>query len=103
MEPCNDIPDGQNFERMIQFFKALSDPSRVKILFSIFSSAICVGDIAKTLQMSESAVSHHLQILRMNGLVRRKRSGKTILYVLSDDHVREIMKQGCEHTKEKVQ
>ena len=97
MEPCSNILDEQRFERLIQLFKALSDSSRVKILFLISTSAACVCNIAEELNMTESAVSHHLKILRMNGLVQRKRSGKMILYTLNDDHVRAIIAQGIEH------
>lgn len=93
-------PHGQELENLTQLFKALGDPSRMKILFQICSAEACVGDVAGKLKMSESAVSHHLHVLRMNGLVGRRRSGKTILYSLTDDHVRSIIVQGCEHVKE---
>lgn len=95
-------PQGRELENLTQLFKVLGDPSRVKVLFQIGSSEACVSEVAENLHMSESAVSHHLHILRMNGLVRRRRSGKTIYYVLKDDHVRSIISQGCEHIKEFV-
>lgn len=95
-------PQGQELEDLIQLFKALGDPSRMKVLFQIGSSEACVSEVADKLNMSESAVSHHLHVLRMNGLVRRRRSGKTIYYILKDDHVRCIIAQGCEHIKEFV-
>lgn len=93
---------GQELEDLIQLFKALGDPSRMKVLFQIGFSEACVSEVASKLNMSESAVSHHLHVLRMNGLVRRRRSGKTIYYILKDDHVRCIIAQGCEHIKEFV-
>ena len=93
-------PHGQELESLTQLFKALGDPSRMKILFQICATEACVSDVAGRLDMSESAVSHHLHVLRMNGLVRRRRSGKTILYILADDHVRSIIVQGCQHVKE---
>ena len=86
---------GQELENLTQLFKALGDPSRMKILFQIGSSEACVSEVAGKLNMSESAVSHHLHVLRMNGLVRRRRRGKTIYYILKDDHVRCIIAQGC--------
>lgn len=95
-------PQGQELEDLTQLFKVLGDPSRVKILFQIGSSEVCVSDVAGKLNMSESAVSHHLHVLRMNGLVRRRRDGKTIYYGLNDDHVRLIVSQGCKHIMEKA-
>ena len=93
-------PQGQELEDLTQLFKALGDPSRVKILFQIGISEACVSDVADKLNISESAVSHHLHILRMNGLVRRHREGKNIFYQIKDDHVRSIIAQGCEHIEE---
>ena len=93
-------PHGQQFENLIQLFKALGDPSRMKVLFQIGSSEACVSEVASKLNMSESSVSHHLHILRINGLVRWHREGKTILYTLEDDHVRTIIIQGCKHVEE---
>lgn len=93
-------PQGQELEDLIQLFKALGDPSRMKVLFQIGSSETCVSEVADKLNMSESAVSHHLHVLRMNGLVRRRREGKTILYTMEDDHVRTIIIQGCKHIEE---
>lgn len=87
-------------ERMTQLFKALGDPSRVRILFQIFTSEACINEIAGKLNMTEAAVSHHMRILKMNGLVRWHRRGKNILYELDDDHVRSIVSQGMEHVRE---
>ena len=80
-------PQGRELENLTQLFKVLGDPSRMKVLFQIGSSEACVTEVAARLNMSESAVSHHIHILRMNGLVRWRRSGKTILYQMNDDHV----------------
>ena len=91
---------GQGLEHLIQLFKALGGPSRMKILFLLGPSEACVSEIASKLNMSESAVSHHLHILRMNGLVRWRREGKTILYTMEDDHVQTIIIQGCKHIEE---
>ncbi len=95
-------PQGQELEDLIQLFKALGDPSRMKVLFQVGSSEACVSEVASKLNMSESAVSHHLHILRMNGLVRWHREGKTILYTMEDDHVRTIIFQGCKHVEESL-
>lgn len=87
-------------ENLAQLFKALGDSSRLKVLFQIFSSESCVREIAQNLKMSEAAVSHHLRVLRMNRLVRRRRDGKEIFYQLDDDHVQSILARGCEHVEE---
>lgn len=100
--PWPTTPQGQELEELIQLFKALGDPSRMKILFLVGSSEACVSEVARKLSMSESAVSHHLHILRMNGLVRWHREGKTILYTMEDDHVRTIIFQGCNHVEESL-
>ena len=92
-------PQGRELEKLTQLFKVLGDPSRMRVLFQIGSSEACVSEVAARLKMSESVVSHHIHILRMNGLVRWRRSGKTIYYVLKDDIVRSIVSQGCEYIK----
>ena len=63
-------PQERELENLTQFFKILGDPSRMKVLFQIGLSEACVSEVADKLNMSESAVSHHIHILRMNGLVR---------------------------------
>lgn len=93
-------PQGQELEHLTQLFKVLGDPSRMRILFQISSSEACVSEVASKLNMTESAVSHHLHILRLNGLVSRRRIGKNICYMLKDDHIRSIVLQGCEHIGE---
>lgn len=90
-------PRAQDAENLAQLFKALGNPSRMKILFQVSSTDACASEIAGKLNMSESAVSHHICILRMNGLVRWRREGKTILYVIEDDHVGAIITQACKH------
>lgn len=70
-------PQGRELENLTQLFKVLGNPSRMKVLFQIGSSEACVTEVAARLNMSESAVSRHIHILRMNGLVRWRRSGQT--------------------------
>ena len=72
-------PQGRELENLTQLFKVLGDPSGMKDLFQIGSSEACVTEVAARLHMSESAVSHHLPILRMHGLVRWRSSGYTII------------------------
>ncbi len=94
-------PQELELENLTQLFKILGNPSRMKALFQIGPSEACVSEVAARLNMSESA-AHHIQILRMNGLVRWRRSGKAIYYVLKDEHVRSIISQGYEHITELV-
>ena len=96
-----DLKQNLKIEAITQLFKVLSDPTRMRIMFLISSQEKCVYEIADALDMSEAAVSHHLRILRMNGLVRYRRNGKLILYALDDEHVRTIMAQGRAHVNEK--
>lgn len=91
----------QRSDELAQFLRALSDPTRIKILFLISDKEMCVRQVAELLDMTEAAVSHQFRVLRMNGLVKRIRKGKEIGYRLNDSHVNRIMEQGCEHLYEK--
>ncbi len=82
-------------------FKIFGDTSRIKILFSLFESDLCVLEITKILGMEQSAVSHQLKILKDAHLIGSRREGKMNVYFLSDDHVRSIIGQGFEHLTEK--
>lgn len=88
-------------EDMSVFLKALSDPTRIKILFILEeANELSVGEIVARINMSDSAVSHQLRILRQVNLVKNRREGKTIYYALSDDHVRTVLSQTIEHVRE---
>ena len=76
------------------------DTTRMRILYSLFESELCVCAIAELLGMTQSAISHQLKVLRDNKLVASRRAGKTIYYSLADDHVRTIIGQGFEHLTE---
>ena len=78
-------------------FKIFGDTTRMKILFSLFESELCVCAIAELLGMAQSAISHQLKVLKNNKLVDCRREGKTIYYFLADDHVRSIIAQGFDH------
>ncbi len=95
-----EIPGEAELNRLTDFFKVLGDPTRVKILFRIFQSEINVGDLAETMQITESAVSHQLHVLKISGLVKKRREGKTIFYTIADAHVRSVIAQGLEHIEE---
>ncbi len=81
-------------------FKVFGDTTRIKILFSLFESELCVCAIAELLGMTQSAISHQLKVLKDAKLVSNRREGKTIIYYLADDHVRSIIGQGYDHLKE---
>ena len=81
-------------------FKLFGDTTRIKILYSLFESELCVCAIANLLKMEQSAISHQLKILKQSRLVKSRREGKSIFYSLADAHVRTIISQGMEHIEE---
>ena len=83
-----------------EFFKVFADSTRIKILSALFENELCVCDIAACLNMTKSAVSHQLRILRQADLVRNRKEGKIVYYRLSDDHVRKIFEMAKEHLTE---
>ena len=80
--------------------KVFGDSTRIRILFVLFESEVCVCDLAEALGMTQSAVSHQLKILKNAELVRARREGKSVFYALADDHVRTIIRQGMDHINE---
>lgn len=85
---------------LAELFKVFGDSTRIKILYALFESDLCVGDIAQLLNISQSAVSHQLKILKDAKLVKFRREGKIIFYMLDDDHVRTMLSMGMEHVEE---
>jgi DNA-binding transcriptional ArsR family regulator len=83
------------------FFKVFGDGSRIKILVLLLGGEMCVNDIAERLDMSQSAVSHQLRVLRQNDLVKYRKDGKIVFYSLDDSHVENVIKQGIEHIRHK--
>ena len=81
-------------------FKVFSDSTRIRILLVLFEAEVCVCDIANTLNMTQSAISHQLKILKQSKLVKSRRDGKTVYYSLADDHVYNIIGQGLNHIME---
>lgn len=86
---------------LAELFKALGDPTRVKILSCLQTSDMCVGEIADKLGMSTSAISHQLRVLKAIKLVKGTKEGKEVRYSLDDDHVTLIMQCGLTHVNEK--
>lgn len=85
---------------LAEFFKVFGDSTRIKILYALFESDLCVGDIAQLLHLSQSAASHQLKILKDAKLVKFRCEGKKVFYALDDDHVRNIISMGMEHVEE---
>ena len=94
------MPDENELCDLAELFKVFGDSTRIRILFVLFESEVCVCDIADALNMTQSAISHQLQILKQSKLVKARRAGKSIFYSLADDHVRSIIAQGQEHIEE---
>ena len=95
-----EMPDEELLFDVADLFKAFSDTTRIKILYALFESELCVGDLAQLLDVSQSAVSHQLRLLKTSKLVKFRREGKAMYYSLDDDHVRSMIALGMEHTEE---
>lgn len=91
--------DGLEANRLAEVFKALSDPSRVRIISALSQTELCVFDLAATLGMSQSAVSHQLRSLRDLHLVRYRKQGRHVYYQLDDEHIRDLFQRGLEHVE----
>ena len=94
------MPPEDRLYDLAELFKAFGDTTRIRILFALFEADICVCDLAASLGMTQSAISHQLRILKQNKLVKNRREGKTVYYSLDDDHVKAIIDQGMEHVEE---
>lgn len=82
---------------LAEFYKIFGDSTRIRILYALVPGEMCVLHLAEHLDMTHSAVSHQLRILRQSGLVKPRREGKTVYYALDDEHVTEILEAGQEH------
>jgi ArsR family transcriptional regulator len=94
------MPDEDQLYDLAELFKVFGDSTRIRILFALFEQEMCVCDIAESLEMTQSAISHQLKILKQSKLVGNRREGKQIIYFLADDHVRTIIDQGLNHIEE---
>ena len=94
------MPPEEELRDLGEFFKVFGDVTRLKILYALLCSEMCVYDIAALLGMSQSAISHQLRVLKQARLVRNRREGKQIYYFLADEHVRTIIGQGMDHITE---
>lgn len=91
------IFDEEKLYDLADLFRIFGDTTRIKILYTLRNQELCVNDLAQSLNMTQSAVSHQLKILRQSKLVRNRREGKSLFYSLNDHHVVTIIDQGMEH------
>ena len=99
-EVLGGMPGDETLYDLAELFKVFGDSTRIKILYALFEAELCVCDIAQLLNLTQSAVSHQLRVLKNSRLVKFRREGKTVFYSLDDDHVRKIIAQGMEHINE---
>lgn len=92
--------DNNIWSDLADLFKVFADSSRIRILYRLLEDEYCVQDLADGLNMTQSAVSHQLKILKMSKLVKNRRDGKQIFYSLADDHVATILSMGKDHIEE---
>ena len=94
----NAVPDKDTLVHIAELFKGFADPTRVHILCLLLTQEeLCVSDIAEQSDVSQSAISHQLRLLKQMHLIKFRREGKNIWYSLADDHVRTILRMGLEH------
>ena len=94
------MPEEDELYDLAELFKVFGDSTRIRILFVLFEAEVCVCDLAQALNMTQSAISHQLKILKQSRLVKSRREGKSVFYSLADGHVRTIIAQGREHIEE---
>ena len=94
------LPSEEQLYDLADLFKVFGDTTRIRILYVLFESEMCVCDIAQLLNMEQSAISHQLRVLKQSKLVKSRRDGKTVFYSLDDEHVRQIVDCGMEHINE---
>ena len=96
----NTMPQEEVLYDLAELFKVFGDSTRIRILYVLFETEMCVYDLSKILNVTQSAISHQLRVLKQNKLVKFRREGKNIFYSLADEHVRTIINQGMEHIEE---
>lgn len=94
------MPEDENLYDLAELFKVFGDTTRIKILYALFSSEMCVCDMAALLNMTQSAISHQLRVLKQARLVKYRKSGKVVYYSLDDEHIQHIFDEGLNHINE---
>ncbi|AVX21559.1 MAG: ArsR/SmtB family transcription factor [Bacillota bacterium] len=95
------MPAEEQLYDLAELFKVFGDTTRIKILYALFAAEMCVCDIAALLNMSQSAISHQLRVLKQARLVKNRKEGKIVYYSLDDEHIKQIFDQGFLHITEK--
>lgn len=95
------MPQEEKLYDLAELFKVFGDTTRIKIIYALFESEMCVCDIAALLSMNQSAISHQLRVLKQSGLVKYRKEGKVVYYSLDDEHVKNIFDQGFIHITHK--
>jgi DNA-binding transcriptional ArsR family regulator len=95
----DEMISNETAEGLAEMFKALGDPTRIKIIYALMTQELCVHDITVLLDMGQSAVSHQLRYLRNLRIVKRRKVGKTVYYSLDDQHIEQIISQTLQHLK----
>lgn len=96
------LPEQESIDSQSEIFRALSEPTRVKILYLLSHEEMCVHDLTTLIDSSQSSISHHLKILKLNNLVKARREGKAVYYSLVDRHVSGLFSQCLEHVEHEV-
>lgn len=99
-EVQNKLPPQELIQQTADFLKIFADPTRIRILYALLQSELCVCDIGKLLDLEQSNISHQLRILKQSRLVKYRREGKVVFYSLNDNHIRKILDNGMEHVNE---
>ena len=99
-ETKNKMPEDEMLYDLAELFKVFGDTTRIKILYALFSNEMCVCDIANLLNMTQSAISHQLRVLKQARLVKFRKEGKTVYYSLDDSHISQIFNCGLNHIQE---
>ena len=94
------MPEGETLLELAEFFRVFGESTRIRILYALSQSELCVCDIASLLGMGQSAISHQLRILKQMRLVKFRKDGRSVLYSLADSHIENILAQGMEHIGE---
>ncbi len=100
MENTKEIIADDTLYELSELFKVFADMTRVKLMYSLFDGELCVQDLAEKLDMTQSAISHQLRVLKAAKLVKGRRDGKQVYYSLADEHVKTILGQGMDHVLE---
>ena len=96
----DEIPSDEVLFELAELFKVFGDSTRIKILYALFNSEMCVCDLSALLGMSQSAISHQLRVLKIARLVKFRREGKVVYYSLDDEHIKHIFDEGYKHITE---